>query len=79
MNKSTQETFSIIAGILAFIFFVYFMVKAIDAVTKPSVVWWGIGFASCLAVEGLIWFGIIIKRNWRDWINAIKRWFRNTF
>ena len=79
MNKSTQEFILIILGILAFALFVYFVIRVIDAITHPSVVWWGIGFASCLVVEGLIWFGVIAKRNWRDWFDTIRQWFRDTF
>lgn len=71
MSKSTQEFILIIAGILAFTFVVWFISKLIEAITHPSVVWFAIGFISCLAIEGLVLLGFYIKKRWSDWFPRV--------
>jgi hypothetical protein len=69
MSKSAQQFILIFLGVFVFVFIVYFIFKAIDALTKPSVVWWGVGFASCLVAEGLIWcIYRILRHTWRFWV-----------
>lgn len=65
MSKSTQDFILIIAGILAFIFVVLFMIKLIDAITHPSFVWFGIGLLAALVAEGIAW--CIFRLKWKTW------------
>ena len=65
MSKSAQEFILIIAGILVFIFVVWFVSKLIEAITHPSVVWFGIGFLAALVAEGIAW--CIFRLKWKTW------------
>jgi len=62
MSKSTQEYILWFLSFFAFCLVVYAIIKAIDALTRPSVVWFVIGVVSTLIIEGLIC--LIFKRRW---------------
>lgn len=81
-EKGSSDSSLIIWGAIAIVVvfaLVYGIAKVIDVVTKPSIVWWVIGFASCLVLEGLVLLIIYITRHWNDLFNNVRQWFRDTF
>jgi hypothetical protein len=65
MSKEAKIFWTIIAIVVIFILVVWFLTQVLEILrANPEPLWFVLGMLSVLAVEGLVYLGIILKRKY---------------